>query len=527
MKRRAFVAGTASAAAIASAWPAASQAPRAALDWCGSAPEPLRLPGRDGWFARTVPADRPLVLRAGRAPAGTPGPWRNAFACEDSGRLLLNPTLVATTGDRWRIELVNALDEPTIVHWHGLANDAHNDGARTLVAPGGRHRYDFVVRERAGLYWYHPHPHGMTAAQTYDGLFGMIEVNDGDERALRRALDVVPGATELLLVLQDRAGDTYASDAFDRHHGRLGDVPAINGCLDPFLDVGSRAYRLRIVNAANARTFRLGFRDDSGRRVPFALVGTDGGLLAAPVPCDECFLSPAERVDLVVDFSAARPGRTYVMETGAFDPMHTRTPDDVPRNETEHHAAAGMRDTASRTHGRWPEGVRRDLMTFRVRERVVARAALPERLSAVDRIDVANARERPLRMGFNKGRWRINDRVFAMDESPIEVARDTTEVWLLRNYHTSMPHAMHLHGFRFQVLERETSPDALAPLAVHPGACLATDLGWKDTVLVWPGESVRIAIRFALPFPGAQDYLFHCHNLEHEDGGMMLGVRVV
>ena len=113
-----------------------------------------------------------------------------------------------------------------------------------------------------------------------------------------------------------------------------------------------------------------------------------------------------------------------------------------------------------------------------------------------------------------------------MDETPIEVARDATEVWLLRNYHTSMPHAMHLHGFQFRVLERETSPGALERLAVDDRGRIATDLGWKDTVLVWPGESVRIAIDFRHPFPGAQTYMFHCHNLEHEDGGMMLRMKV-
>jgi suppressor of ftsI/bilirubin oxidase len=89
-----------------------------------------------------------------------------------------------------------------------------------------------------------------------------------------------------------------------------------------------------------------------------------------------------------------------------------------------------------------------------------------------------------------------------------------------------MPHPMHLHGFHFQVLERETSPDQLAPLATHGAGRLATDLGWKDTVLVWPGESVRVAIRFAMPFAAPQTYFLHCHNLEHEDGGMMLGVKV-
>ena len=113
-----------------------------------------------------------------------------------------------------------------------------------------------------------------------------------------------------------------------------------------------------------------------------------------------------------------------------------------------------------------------------------------------------------------------------MVAAPIEVARDSTEVWLLRNYHTSMPHAMHLHGFQFEVVERETSPDAVRALAGDERGRLPTDLGRHDTVLVWPGESVRVAIRFAMPFSGPQVYMFHCHNLEHEDGGMMLGVRV-
>jgi suppressor of ftsI/bilirubin oxidase len=151
---------------------------------------------------------------------------------------------------------------------------------------------------------------------------------------------------------------------------------------------------------------------------------------------------------------------------------------------------------------------------------------VPAALSSIAPIDVSNAKERPFRLGYNKGRWRINDRVFVMGETPIEVARDTTEVWLLRNYHTSMPHAMHLHGFHFEVLERETSPDFVHAFAVDDHGRTAADLGYKDTVLVWPGESVRVAIRFAMPFEGPQNYVFHCHNLEHEDGGMMLGVKV-
>ena len=178
----------------------------------------------------------------------------------------------------------------------------------------------------------------------------------------------------------------------------------------------------------------------------------------------------------------------------------------------------------------FPEGAPRALLELRVRERAPRRATIPARLSTPGAIDTANATERPIRLGFAKGRWRINDRVFAMGETPIEVKRATVETWLIRNYFNSMPHAMHLHGFHFQVLERQTSPDQVAALKIDDRGRLATDLGRKDTVLVWPGESVRVAIDFTLPataaFSGDQIYMFHCHNLEHEDGGMMVGVRV-
>jgi suppressor of ftsI/bilirubin oxidase len=152
--------------------------------------------------------------------------------------------------------------------------------------------------------------------------------------------------------------------------------------------------------------------------------------------------------------------------------------------------------------------------------------ALPARLSAATALATSAGDARPLRLGFAKGRWKIDDHLYDMEATPIVVPRDAIETWLLRNYHTSMPHAMHLHGFQFRVLERETSPDQLAPLVVDGHGRLATDLGWKDTVLVWPGESVRILIDFRHPFGDNQIYLLHCHNLEHEDGGMMLRVKV-
>jgi FtsP/CotA-like multicopper oxidase with cupredoxin domain len=505
-------------------------------DWCGAGglSRPLFVPGERGFLGRLVLDDDTLTLRAAALKPGDAAPsgLTQAYVARFRGREYLNPTLVLHLGQRVRVELVNAIGEATIVHWHGLAVDTRNDGAGTvLAAPGERYAYSFDVRNRGALYWYHPHPHGLTAGQAYRGMFGLLEVIDADEEKLRAALDLTPGKSEIPLVLQDRrAGASYAATDADGMHGFLGDSVFVNGTACPYLDVSTRVYRFRVLNASNARTYRLGWRTASGKTVPFTLIGNDGGLLPAPQICDEAFLASAERLDLLLDLSDLAVGDTLFLETRAFDPMHMETPGSAAAVD---HAAMGHAAAAPDPHaehaahgGSLPEGAVRALLQLRVREKIAYVAKVPTRLSAPARIDSAHAIERPLRLGFAKGRWRINDRVFTMGETPIEVVRDTVEIWLIRNYFNSMPHAMHLHGFNFEVLERQTSPDPIAALKVDDRGRLATDLGRKDTVLVWPGESVKIALDFACPFPGAQTYMFHCHNLEHEDGGMMLGVKL-
>jgi blue copper oxidase len=516
---------------------------RSSADECGGEHPAgsLRVPTDRGWFGRLAPGDGEIVsLRAASLVAGRErgrAALALAYFATYKGREYRNPTLVFKTGQRVRIELVNQLDQPTIVHWHGLRVDSRNDGGgMTLAAPGGRYAYDFRVRDRAALYWYHPHPHGRTAEQTYRGLFGLIEVEDDDERRLRAALHLIPGKNEIPLVIQDRRpGSDYAASDADSMHGLLGDAVFINGGACAHLDVASRVYRFRVLNASNARTYRLGLRTAGGKPLPFVLIGGDGGLLTSPLSCDEAFLASAERIDILVDLSGAAVGETVVLETRAFEPMHMEmaaAPDAQVDHAAMGHAmpapgAAPATSHAAMEHGgAFPEGVARSLLQLRVRKRLSNPATPPAELSRISVIDVDKASERPLRLGFSKGQWRINDRVFAMGETPIEVKRDTVETWLIRNYFNSMPHAMHLHGFHFQVLERQTSPDQIAALKIDDRGLLATDLGWKDTVLVWPGESVKIAIDFAMPFAGPQTYMFHCHNLEHEDGGMMLGVKV-
>jgi suppressor of ftsI/bilirubin oxidase len=504
-------------------------------DWCGGEKgQRLLVPGDRGFLGRLDLDGDALTLRAVALKPGDGAPpgFTQAYLARFRGRDYVNPTLVLRPGQPVRIELVNQIGEATIVHWHGLAVDTRNDGGGTiLAAPGERYGYDFETRNRASLYWYHPHPHGMTAGQAYRGMFGLLEIEDDDEAKLRAALDLVPGTSEIPLVLQDRRpGDAYAPTDADRMHGFLGDGVWVNGTPCPYLDVATRLYRFRVLNASNARTYRLGWRTASGKPVPFTLIGNDGGLLPAPQACAEAFLSSAERLDFLLDLRDFAVGETLLLETRAFDPMHMEMPGsalEIDHAAMGHGAVAADPHAAHAAHsGGFPEGAVRALLQLRVREKIAYALKVPLRVSAPAPIDVSHAIERPLRLGFAKGRWRINDRVFAMGETPIEVKRGTVETWLIRNYFNSMPHAMHIHGFSFEVLERQTSPEQVAAMKVDDHGRLATDLGRKDTVLVWPGESVRVALDFACPFPGPQTYMFHCHNLEHEDGGMMLGVKV-
>src|SRR5215813_208742 len=297
-------------------------------DLCGPGgkSQPLYVPGESGFLARLTLDERRHPLSATPAAPGNSAPQglSELYVARFDGRDYVNPTLVLHANQGVKVDFVNRIGESTIVHWHGLAVDARNDGGgMTLAAPGERFAYDFRPGNRGALYWYHPHPHGLTAGQAYRGLFGMLEVTDDDEARLRAALDLVPGKSEIPLLLQDRRteSDYVASDA-DRMHGFLGDTVLVNGTACPYLDVSTRIYRFRVLNASNARTYLVGWRTAAGKPVSFTLIGADGGLLSSPQRCNEAFLATAERIDILVDLSDATVGDTLVLETRAFDPMH-------------------------------------------------------------------------------------------------------------------------------------------------------------------------------------------------------------
>lgn len=458
-----------------------------------------------------------------------------AYEVQANDTTYLNPVFCVQTGATIAPRLINGLDEPTIIHWHGLHVDWRNDGHPSYAVGGGAsYDYRFAVQNRAGTYWYHPHPHKVTAQQAYRGLAGLFIVDDDDDQRLRQSLDLDLGVTDIPLVLQDRLFDArgnlvYAPGPMEQFSGVVGDVMLVNGTVNPVLEAEARVYRFRILNGSNARLYRLSIVKGSDR-LPVQLIGTDGGLLTQPRQISEMFLAPAERVDLLVDLRGLNTGDVLFLKSHTFDPMHSEMAGMSATSSPQgggHGGMGGMSgmsgmDSASRL----ADGEEFNILKLTVKAAAPYDRSIPTTLSRLTPIDTSNAAARSFTLSASGMQWLINGAQFEMERELFRTRSNTVEVWEITNARESMPHPMHLHGFQFQVLERRGSPAQLRDMVVDSQGRIATDLGWKDTVLVWPGEAVKIAIDFTNTFSGEQLYTFHCHNLEHEDGGMMVNYRL-
>ncbi len=448
------------------------------------------------------------------------------YQTEQAGKAYQNPILRIESGARFTASLDNALQEPTIIHWHGLHTPADMDGhPASTIGPGGRYEYDFKVSNRGGTYWYHTHAHELTAEQAYNGLASFFLVDDDDQRRVSKALDLQLGVTDLPLVIQDKQFDAqgkllYKPTAHEAMMGWLGDIVLANLTPNAVQTVTPRTYRLRLLNGSNARIYRLAFVKGE-TLLNFTVIGTDGGLIERPETAAEAFLAPGERLDVLFDAGQAQPGEDIFLKSMAFDPME---------NEGPANGKGGMpgmgQMMSSMSSSRLPLGHQFNVLKLSVTagERVVAK--LPATLSQVKPIRLEGAAQRKIELSMGQMRFLINGRTFRMGEIAFDVKRGAAEIWSISNPKLGMPHPMHIHGFSFQVLERLNSPPQLSGMARFGKGRMVSDLGWKDTVLVWPGETVRIALDFTHDYPGDQTYIFHCHNLEHEDAGMMINFRV-
>jgi len=425
------------------------------------------------------------------------------------------PTFETRSGQGLLVEWVNELpsnhflpidhtihgaeaDKPevrTVIHLHGAKAPPKSDGyPEDWFVPGKSAICHYPNGQDAALLWYHDHALGINRLNVFAGLLGLFIVRDEFEDAL----DLPRGKYEIPLVIYDRIFDLDAhlnypvsADAKKPWMPEVfGDAILLNGKLFPYLEVEPRLYRLRVLNGANGRFFHLSL--SSGQTLH--QIGTDQGLLPAPVPLQTVSLAPAERADLIVDFSALR-GTSVILKNDTLPIMQYRV---------AHTSSAETRPLPQK---------------LRPVPKIPESAAVKTRTLSLVEID--DLVQRPMTMLLNNVHWSM-----PVTENPV---LDSTEIWSLLNT-TDDAHPIHLHLVRFQILDRRSFDVAAywttgqikftgPAIAPEPG-----EAGWKDTVRADPGMVTRIITRFE-GFPGR--YVWHCHILEHEDNEMMRPFEVV
>ena len=383
----------------------------------------------------------------------------------------LGPVIRVRTGDEITVKVKNTLNEDTTVHWHGLEVDGEKDGGpHTKIKPGDTWSPTFTIHQPAATLWFHPHLLHKTGEQVYKGLAGLFLIDDDVSDKL--TIPKQYGVDDLPLVVQDKNFNSdgtfdYKLGMQDVMMGKQGNTILVNGVINPYANVPKGKVRLRILNGSNARTYQFQFSNNED----FQQIGSDGGLLPSPVSLTKVVLGPAERAEIIVDFSNKQKGdRIQLMD----------------------------QNTA--------------LMSFIVQNKQGNTAEVPAKLVDIPLIDRTKAVQ-TRRFDFQGMGKNVNINGKQMDMFRIDekLRRNNIEIWEITNSTGSgmmgggMAHPFHAHGVQFQILDRNGNPPP------------ANEAGWKDTILVSPGEKVRAIATF----DQTGIFMYHCHILEHEDAGMM------
>lgn len=404
----------------------------------------------------------------------------------------LGPTLILHRGDTARIRIHNELAEMTSMHWHGMHVPGEMDGGpQRIIDPGESWMAEFEVKNPAATYWYHPHPHELTAEQANFGIAGFIIVQDDEEAQL--ALPRTYGVDDFPVVIQDRKFLANGDFAFYP----FGDSVLVNGTPNAYLELPAQVVRLRLLNGSNARIYALGF--DNGQDMH--VVTNDGGLLPAPAATDRLWLSNGERAEVLLDLNGMEGDSLLLMSYGSELPLT------VPGSNNMVWESSLL------------NGVDFPVLRIRVTPPTAQPvAAVPASLLTVPMpVEAESIRTRTKTitgMGMvGMGMFMINGLMFDMDVINDTMQLGTVEVWNIVN-NSNMAHPMHIHGVSFTVLER----NGMAPPAWEQGP--------KDVVLVDRLETVKLVMRFNELTDG-WPFMYHCHNLLHEDNMMMLQYIVV
>ncbi len=411
----------------------------------------------------------------------------------------LGPTIHLWKGQRVRIDFYNQLAEDTVVHFHGLEVPHNADGHPLhTVAPGGSWKHEFEVVNNAGTYWYHAHTDMRTGFQVNKGLAGLIIVHE----LIEEKLGLPSGNFDVPIVIQDRRFN--ASNQFihstGSQLGHLGNYICINGMFGQTLNIGTRPYRLRLLNGCNSRNLKVAWNNG----MPMTVIGTDGGLLNQPIEKPYLMMSSGQRRDIWVDFSQYPVGTQIKLVSQAFD-----------------RGGAGSGTPA--------QGTPMDLLNVNVSQSISSSASLPSSLASFPIWQEANAvnfgNERTFALEY-MSMWTINGNTFELSNYTNDeiITMNQLEVWEVRNDligALEQPHPMHFHGPQFQICNRENTDPGTWYDTISEGF---VDEGWHDTVFAFPRERVKLLTKWT---KHSGLFLYHCHNLEHEDMGMMRNLMVV
>lgn len=389
------------------------------------------------------------------------------------------PTIKARSGRNVVVRQTNRLSENMSVHLHGGHTPPSSDGHPTAyIFPNAYRDYTYPNNQSAATLWYHDHAMDITGPHVYKGLAGFYILQDDTELGL----PLPSGNYDIPIVIQDRLFNSdgslnYTLDSSTIRQGIQGDTILVNGAVQPYFQVANRKYRFRFLDGANASMFELALSSNQ----PIVQIGSDGGLLAAPVSRSSILMGPAERMDVVIDFSLYPVGSQVVLNN---------------------------------LQGR--SGNTDKIMRFDVVRAESDPSSVPSVLRTIQRLDPSTA-VTTRTFNFESGGhgdspdWVINGLGYDPNRIDATVKLGTTEIWQINNQ-SGEPHPVHVHDVMFQILDRDgqTPP--------------AWEQGWKDTVLVQSRDSARIIAKFE---GNTGLYVFHCHNLEHEDHSMMGQFQVV
>lgn len=401
----------------------------------------------------------------------------------------LGPTLIMNKGDFVTLNVTNSIPDTTTMHWHGMHVAPTDDGGpHTTILPGSTWSPDFTVLDEATTFWYHPHLHHKTALHVYRGAAGMIIVRDAHEATLN--LPRTYGVDDFPIIIQDKTFDANNQLIF----AAMNDTVLVNGTLAPFLQVPAQMVRFRLLNGSNQRVYNV--------TVPAGLnawqIATDGGLLEHPLPVTVLPLSPGERAEIVIDFGMQPLNAAFRM----------------PCNNSQlGNGVSGGPGGPPGPPGNVIDAADFDFMEFKVAaptsNGVFALSPNLNTLTPFDEQDAVVTRIKTFdTIPPNSFPFYINSTPFNLSMNNDTVILDDIEIWEIRN-ETNIAHPFHIHDIQFYILDVNGNPP---PPHMR---------GKKDVLLSLPGEVTRFITKFDDFFDDTVPYMFHCHNLFHEDAGMM------